>query len=242
MKALVTSELARNKRTLKPQSLITPPSIPAERLDPNSPESRILGRFSKRREVNARWRFFLNELQKTRYPLQAVLAQPAASGDGEERKTDEASLTCAGIRSIGLQGSGVFEEAETLACPPALVPLENSTAAGGSTDKNQCPRPRFESHLPQRFLRRRYQQLLAQTPILTCHISPRSKQADAIQELNVSLSRPGRYTVSVSPNAPSRFGVIQSVADSVDMAWLQCAQTAEGAVKGKSKGKGMKSS
>ncbi|KAI0756776.1 hypothetical protein C8Q80DRAFT_1090443 [Daedaleopsis nitida] len=228
MKALVTSEHSRVKRALKPQTLLVPNTIPAERLDPNSPQSRILGPFSKRREVNARWKFFLQELQKTHYPLQTVLQPRAASDDSEERRFDSGSLARAGIRSIGLQGSGVFEEAEALACPPALVHLDNN-ADVESTAAKRSFRPTFESHLPQRFLRRRYQQLLAQTPVLTYLLSERDNSSDPVTPSLAQASRkPGHFNVALSPNASRRLGIIHSTADSIDMAWIQQAQVLEG--------------
>ncbi len=220
MQALVTSDLARVRKALKPNVVQIGHNLPPERLDPHSPQSRILGPFSKRREVNIRWRYFLHETQKTHYPLQTVLAQPAASDDVAEYCTDEPSLARAGIRSIGLQGSGVFEEAEALARPPVMNTVENSISEDGLTDKKHAPRPRFDSHLPQRFLRRRYQQLLALTPILTYHLPPNVDDVVA----GTHTQRRGRYKVSISPNATSRYGVIQTIADSVDMAWIQHAK------------------
>lgn len=225
IKALVTSEHSRAKRVLKPKALLVPSNIPAERLDPDSPQSRILGPFSKRREVNARWKFFLQELQKTQYPLQTVLRPRAASGDGEERRLDSESLALAGIRSIGLQGSGVFEEAEALACPPALVHLEDNVE---STAAKQSFRPTFESHLPQRFLRRRYQQLLAQTPVLAYLLSDTENNSDPTTPSSPTSRKPGRFNVTLSPNASRRLGIIHSMADSIDMAWIQQAQALEG--------------
>ncbi|KAJ2984826.1 hypothetical protein NUW54_g10365 [Trametes sanguinea] len=50
MKALLTSEIAQSGRALTPAALEHPPTLPP-RADPNSPEARALGPFSKRREA-----------------------------------------------------------------------------------------------------------------------------------------------------------------------------------------------
>ncbi|RPD57042.1 hypothetical protein L226DRAFT_23149 [Lentinus tigrinus ALCF2SS1-7] len=226
LKALVTSDLARVRKALKPSALLVPSTIPPERLDSSSAEYRILGPFSKRREVNARWRFFNQELKKTNYPLQVAIVEPATSGDGVVHKFDKPSLTRAGIRSIGLQDSGVFEEVEALASPSLLQCSENQHASHLLPDAIP-PRPRFESHLPRRFLQRRYQQLLCRIPVLT--YSPLARQGDDVQAAtrNIAVNTVGlrgRFRVSLSQHAAKQHGTIRAIAGSASMAWMRLAQ------------------
>lgn len=230
LKALVTSDVARPKKALTPNALLVPPTIPSERLDSNSAEYRILGPFSKRREVNARWRFYFQELNRTNYPLQVTVVEPATSGDGVVNKTDEPSLTRAGIRSIGLQDSGVFEEVEALASPSPMQCSENQNAQQDLTRHSAAPQPRVESHLPRRFLRRRYQQLLSLIPVLiytpyVCH--DENLQAASRDTALRSVRSKGRFTVSLSPNAARQHGIIRAVAGPANMAWMRRAQDVE---------------
>ncbi|KAI0720010.1 hypothetical protein C8T65DRAFT_23528 [Cerioporus squamosus] len=229
--ALLTSDLARARKALKPSAFLVPPTIPLERLDANSAEHRILGPFSKRREVNARWRFFNQELKKTNYPLQVTVVQPATSGDGVVRKTDEASLIRAGIRRIGLQDSGVFEEVEALASPSPLQCPENRLAEQCLSQSAKDPRPRVASHLPRRFLQRRYQQLLSQIPVLTYVPLARYDDKPQAASHNATMSNVGlrgRFQVSLSPNAAKQHGTVRAVAGSANMAWMRRAQELDG--------------
>lgn len=70
LEALLTSPLARPRglSPLKPLDLVIPPNLPAK-FDPESAEAKALGRLSKRREVNLRWRFFTRETAKVYPPL-----------------------------------------------------------------------------------------------------------------------------------------------------------------------------
>ena len=189
-------------------SILVPPTIPNERLDPQSTESQILGLFSKRREVNARWKFFRHQLDKTLFPLQLKLQQ-RTEGNKVTVRTDQAAVIATGARGIALQGAGVFEELEALSSPPGVARLEASSVQGDGDDTRQGL-PTIRSRLPRRFLRRRFQETLAQIPVLT-YTSP-----------------PGRYKVTLSPSASTRNGPIQSVADETDLAWLRRTKKGDG--------------
>ncbi|KAJ8474513.1 hypothetical protein ONZ51_g7176 [Trametes cubensis] len=213
MQALMTTDSSRTTRALQPAALLNPPILPA-RADPNSPEALALGPFSKRREVNIRWRFFQQELQKTLMPLQVVVEDRLQSGDPPTPKTDEASLARAGIRSIGLQHSGVFEELEALAAIPNKT--RHSSKDGASHDGSaQSPSPSFSSHLPERFLRRRCQQLLSRIPVLVYKPSGASRKERTAM---------GKFQVTVSPHAARRGTIVHRTASEADLAWIQCAE------------------
>ncbi|KAG1784141.1 hypothetical protein EV702DRAFT_957088 [Suillus placidus] len=138
--ALLTSGLSRRKRPLVPDDLSFPPILP-ERADPNSSDARILGPFSKRREVNARWKYFGQEWKKVLPPLQI-----SVSPSREVRDEGSDLGTSTAVRKIGFDGTTVLEE---------LIQL---------TTKSENTSGAFH---PRRWLRRRYQELLGRLPILT---------------------------------------------------------------------------
>lgn len=70
LKALLTSDMSRTTKPLAKASLDKPPILPA-RSDPNSEDAKMYAPFSKRREVNMRWRYYVREWKKVFPPLQA---------------------------------------------------------------------------------------------------------------------------------------------------------------------------
>ncbi|KAG2056995.1 hypothetical protein BDR06DRAFT_211616 [Suillus hirtellus] len=146
--ALLTSGLSRRKRPLVPGDLSFPPILP-ERADPNSSDAQILGPFSKRREVNARWKYFGQEWKKVFPPLQiSVLPSRKVGDQGSDLGTPTA------VRKISFDGTTVLEELVQLTTKP-----KNTSGA----------------FLQRRWLRRRYQELLGRLPILT-FISAQTKK------------------------------------------------------------------
>ncbi|OJT02731.1 hypothetical protein TRAPUB_6725 [Trametes pubescens] len=212
MRALLASDVSRTTRPLDAAALAHPPNLPP-RADPKSPEAIALGPFSKRREVNLRWRFFQEELQRTLFPLQVAVQEAPASGGGTvPRQTDMAAVARAGLRPVGLQGSGVFEEIEALASPPSKVRQSaNRASQEGAAEE---PAPTFDSHLPARFLRRRYQQLLARIPVLV-HLPPRKTP---------SGTQTGKFQVTLSPNAARRTAPAHRMAGEAELAWIERAK------------------
>lgn len=212
MRALLASDVSRTTRPLDAAALAHPPILPP-RADPESPEAIALGPFSKRRQVNLRWRFFQEELQRTLFPLQVAVQEAPASGGGTvPRQTDVAALVRAGVRPVGLQGSGVFEEIEALASPPSKVRQSaNCASPEGAAEE---PAPAFDSHLPVRFLRRRYQQLLARTPVLV-YQPPRKTP---------SGTQPGKFQATLSPNAARRTAPAHRMAGEAELAWIERAK------------------
>ena len=234
MVALLTSDYSRTTgKALRRSWLELPPSIPPERLDPKSREYRVLGPLSKRREVNIRRRFFAKEVLKVLYPLELTIESAAAPGVKSVIKTDKTSVVHAQARNIGLQGAGLLEEAEALACPPALAELGSATSEHGSAVTRDSVRPTIDSHLPRRFLRRRFQHLLSRTPILVYAsaqaphgASKGSAPPPKLQhaELNNLGVKSGQFKVMLSPNALGRNSPVTAVADDVDMAWIALAE------------------
>jgi hypothetical protein len=147
LRTLLTSPLSRVTKPPKDGALDSPPALPVR----TASEVRLLGRFSKRREVNIRWRYFTSEWKKVLPPLQIVGKERSAE---DEHKGDH------------LQFSDVFRDLQQLVGPPWK-------------SRNLTRRERHNlgtSHIPliartaqyhgSRWLRRRFQQLLGRTPIL----------------------------------------------------------------------------
>ncbi|KAJ7706370.1 hypothetical protein B0H17DRAFT_919441 [Mycena rosella] len=189
LKALLISGLSRTTKPLVAAQLEFPPTLPP-RADPASEEARLLGSFSKRRETNARWRYFVAEWQKVRPPLQVVVRSGPTDSPGV--KLDDVRRE--GIRSLPMQGLHVFEDVEKLASPP--LPLA----------KRRTRNPRVKAPdpdtVPSRWLRRRYQELLSRIPVLT-YTAPPAKT-------------PSYYSVSLSPSTQLNI----PHADTADLEWM----------------------
>ncbi|RDB28879.1 hypothetical protein Hypma_015714 [Hypsizygus marmoreus] len=217
LKALLTSNLSRKNKPLTPKSFSFPPTLPL-RADPNSEDARLLGPFSKRREVNIRWRYFTSEWKKIRPPLEIVL-EDTSTGEVLRGNAD-ADVARAGIRGLSMQGQGVFDDIEAIVNPLSGPRPPTRKERRNSDADTQPPQTAALRH-PSRWLRRRYQELLGRLPILTY------SQFTA-KGGNIS----GRYSVSLSPNAltPLRLFLPQvaEVATVEDQCWLKLAQEKEG--------------
>ncbi|KAJ7492796.1 hypothetical protein FB451DRAFT_1022499 [Mycena latifolia] len=179
LKALLTSGLSRTTKALVDRQLHFPPTLPT-RADPASEEARLLGPFSKRRETNTRWRYFVAEWQKVRPPLQVVVERGPTNSSGVSPE----DVHRAGIRSLPMQGLHVFEDVENLARPPQVRPRT-------SNDLVQPDLP----VAPSRWLRRRYRELLNRTPILTYKAPPGKNPS---------------YLVSLSPSTDTQSNAAQA--------------------------------
>ena len=223
LKNLLCSSFARStNNALTPQKLEWPPKLP-ERADPTSEEARLVGPFSKRREVNIRWNYYKTEVKKILPPLQ--LAVEERRPDGNVVSTDVETIARLGLRPIGFQNDGIFEEALTIAGPaPPLRTLtrreRKALEPGGLTTARP---PYFHSippgsSLTPRFVRRRFQSLLGKIPILNyTYSTPRE-----------GVTPPkGRYTVTQSKRALTadvRFADFRySDADEEDLEWITSA-------------------
>ncbi|CAK5279996.1 unnamed protein product [Mycena citricolor] len=144
LRALITSTLSKKGGAVNSDKLKTPPKLP-ERANPESEEARLRGPFSKRREVNIRKRFFAQEAQKVRPPLQVVVNQ--------EISTQACVRT--GVRSLPFQGSNIFQDVVDMARAPWMTP----------EPEPEGPQPIH----PPRWLRRRYQSLLDRLPVLSAN-------------------------------------------------------------------------
>ena len=179
LKALLTSSLSRKSKPLSLENLSSPPTLPRQ-ADPFSQDARLLGPFSKRREVNIRWRYFTTEWKKVHAPLQIAVKHR----EGVDSGITNAELFHVGVRGLGLQAQGIHEDLEALVGPPEMPRNLTRKELGGAIKVN-TEKP---SRHPSRWLRRRYQELLGRIPILSLVRHP-------------SDSSQGKYFVSLSQNA-----------------------------------------
>ncbi|THH02606.1 hypothetical protein EW026_g280 [Hermanssonia centrifuga] len=191
LKALLSSSASRTTKALTPLA-ISQSNLPP-RADPQSEEAALLGPFSKRREVNIRWRYFRTERKKVFFPLEVSVEERHGS-DLSVEKTDRDSVFSAGIRGVGLQGAGVLAEIRTFASPASKalqsIPKQPNPRRPMDAADAQSSLPR--SRLTPRFVQRRYRELLNRLPILKYSYD---KLAEG------SSHKPGSYSVSKDPNA-----------------------------------------
>ncbi|TFK56604.1 hypothetical protein OE88DRAFT_1649984 [Heliocybe sulcata] len=202
--ALLTSQYARAVKALAPKNLVTPPVLPAQ-ADPSSEEARLLGPFSKRREVNIRHRYFKEQTDRIYPPLQVVVHERGKDTGSSSHDT----LKQAGIRGTAMQDAGIFEEVLDLA----------------GSGHEPPPAGAFNSSLPTRFIRRRYRELLGKLPILTYNHAPASRGSGRYE---VSLAP--RALISSVPRTAKG---IPSV-DADDLAWLESSSNEKDAAKSNS--------
>lgn len=167
-----------------------------KRADYSSEEARLLGPLSKRREVNLRWRYFTKEWRKVMPPVQLCVKEASQAGDSTPTTSDRPSLARAGVRGLGLQGSRVLEEVQDMAGPAwksATIPRRARQCISQQDLPDREQTDPFDSDLPTRWLRKRYQDLLGRMPILTYHYRTQGPQNHPT----------GRYEVTLAPSALS---------------------------------------
>ena len=214
--ALLTDNLSTKNKTLTLSAVQNrPPTLPT-RADPGSEEARLFGPFSKRREVNLRWRFYSKQLRFVYPPLEVGMEQ-GPRGSPQRRIVDRSALQDAGVRPMALQGMGLIEEIEHLA----------RTGRPPDADANdpELTRP----HLKPRFLRRRFASLLERMPQLTYSAAlaqsgapgPDAKQLYRGKADSKRLNSWKGYTVHLSPASTRDSKGRAHDADEVDAAWFR---------------------
>ncbi|KAK7064372.1 hypothetical protein R3P38DRAFT_2824103 [Favolaschia claudopus] len=169
LRALLASAASRSTgKGVTQQVLDSPPKLPP-RADPKSEQARSLGPFSKRREKNIRWRFFVEQSNYVWPPLQSEVDNSSAASYGEQH--------CTTIRALPMQGLRVFEDLETLASPP-------SGRTFHSTDRLQSA-----GFTVPRWLRRRYQALLTRIPTLTYKVQPNNTTRCVVSQSTKAMGR-----------------------------------------------------
>jgi hypothetical protein len=157
---LLTSPHSRTTKPLNKSDIIMPRNLPASG-NPLSEDARIYGQFSKRREVNIRWRQFKAETKKLFPPLEVSVTDSVIRGGQPQ------------FRALHALESAVGE----LCRGSTRTRRERKD----STRRDESPTPSFYRH-PSRWVRRRYRWLLSRSPrlvfrwdnVLSVQISPRS--------------------------------------------------------------------
>jgi hypothetical protein len=200
LKALLTNAHSQTIKPLKIANLVNPPSLPA-RADPSSPDARIFGPFSKRREVNIRRRYFAFKWKKVFPPIEV---QVRSNSHGEKQSAEQL------IPGFGMQ-FGVFADIEKTVGTAKARPLPRR---GRSSEQDRSEAGIKAGH-PSRWLRRRYRSLLNRLPILLYNPSDNSEKSGffSVQQSELSLppyQRPISYLTEV---------------DSTTLAWLEAPVT-----------------
>jgi len=162
----------------------------------------LLGRLSKRREYNIRWRFFKREWKKVYPPLQ-LSPQPPADHTNTHTLSDPPVIS-------GFQNAVILQELLALAGSLSRLPdlpIKQSRLQQTQITSDTNP---FDGRLPLRWLRRRYQALLGRVPLLVPRFSP---QDNFKRSYDVQL--PDNAMTTSRPHS-SRF----RVADAEDVSWI----------------------
>lgn len=213
LRALMTSDISRTTKALKPAALDRPPTLPPQ-ADPSSEEARLFGILSKRRHKNILQRYFKQEVQKVYPPLEVEVQGGHALED-------------VGARGGALQGLNLLKDVEAMIGPlwksPQLTRRERRALGADATSESSSS----ERH-PSRWLRRRYQSLLGRLPILM--FTPGQKPGS------------GRYSVERSPrylgDLYSTGGRLLPVAAAAQLAWHESVLTGPKAKSRKVKAEG----
>jgi hypothetical protein len=225
LQAFFASEHSRIGNLLRPAQLESPPALPP-RADPNSEEARLLGPLSLRRRANIHWRFHSYEVSRI-YPPLEIRVRKLDDGRVTEQPNSVDVLQKLGLTAVGMEGSPIFEEIERLARSPELKPWTRrdekiADLAGTLRTKSRIPwagkDSRATSNFSPRFLRRRYQELLSQTPLL--HF--RYEEGDA-----TGRKVDGKFSVSLSPwsrsTGPRRSSATAEV-NRQNLEWIELAE------------------
>jgi hypothetical protein len=215
--ALLLSPHSRSSgKALKAPYLHEPPTLPS-RADPTSEDARLFGPLSKRRQVNIRWRYFSHHWKRIYPPIEISVKDQ----DTQKTPSQEGLAPDAGTRGVGLQGAGLLEELKMLAGVVSKRPIaprrldsvyrSRSPSTTIATDRGSAP---------NRYLRRRYRELLGRIPILTHSHVPGN-----LTTTTTSNGRPtDKYKVSLAANALSlrvqQEAAHSSEVDAVDLAWF----------------------
>jgi hypothetical protein len=167
LQELLTNDTSRRTKPLKKADLINPPLLPDRAIHRDSDEARLLGPFSKRREINIRWRFFSEEVQKVYPPVEV----PREGWEPQPQSTHDFS-------AYGFQ-EGMMRHITELSGPkhtPTIPRKEkerymSSSMSNGSGDSTGSAingeKTGSRSPLPTRWLRRRYRELLYSVPLVS---------------------------------------------------------------------------
>ena len=196
----MTSAYSRTTKPLKLSNLIDPPTLPA-RADASSPDARVFGPLSKRREVNIRRRYFASEWKKIFPPIELQVG-PDTSTSHDKRKLARWLIPGFGMKF------GVFADIEKMA---GTLKGRRPLPRRGRSFEQDYSETRMAARHPSRWLQRRYRSLLNRLPILLYNPSDNSRPCGSFSVQRSELSLPPYQRP------------IQSLpeVDSTTLAWLE---------------------
>jgi hypothetical protein len=161
MKSLLLNSVSRtNRKELKKQYLLNPPSLSERALDPQSESAKLLGPFSKRREANIRKYFHrIGQVSKVLPPLEITGGLPD------------------GLVYNAMPSSSSVQEIEGMVSLSASSRYVDSPQSPESGDVQNTNYPHNQKRMPTRWLRRRYRELLATIPIVHRRVTSAGKPA-----------------------------------------------------------------
>ncbi|KAF8973580.1 hypothetical protein BDZ97DRAFT_1912062 [Flammula alnicola] len=201
------NSLTKGQESLAPRHLHHP-AHNAPRADPNSDDAKLFGPFSKRREVNIRWRWYKSELKKVLPPLEVEVK-------GSESALDELNKEGQFYpRPLAMQGLGVFQDAESVIGDTLFPrqPLTRRERRMASRDDLQQSQQVPNRH-PSRWVRRRYRTLLASLPQLVYDPDAQNENLFRVNTSSLALTTTHKGTRYDPP------------ADETTLAWIQPSST-----------------
>jgi hypothetical protein len=216
LRELLTSAPSRRTKPLKTSSLIHPPKLPDRAIHRDSEEARLLGPFSKRREVNTRWRFFSEEVRKIHPPVE--VSQEGLTGQTQGTSHDFAAYGFKGEMVRHITELSGPNHSPTIPRRERQRILSNETQLATSTTSSyQVEKSKKAGALPTRWLRRRYRELLHTVPL----VSQRPRKDKGIgYSIKLSSNALGEHTKATM----ARIGV----AKSTDLEWIEKASAQAG--------------
>jgi hypothetical protein len=171
--ALLTCSGAKSKGKALKQGAWTRKNLLPPRADPTTEDARLLGPFSKRREVNIQWRYFKKQSHSIHPPLE-ILPEDTSAND---------TFTPSAVADFGL-----VEHIHALVGPAPCPPLTRKERIKG------IPSPPPTHRHPSLWVRRRYRELLERLPLLrsmpTKEGTPRRYEAEiSSRRLGVAAMR-----------------------------------------------------
>jgi hypothetical protein len=194
-----------------------------ERGRPGSRDAELIGPLSKRREVNVRWRAYTNEVSKV-IPALELGIQEGPRNVAPISKSPE-DVARHGLRSLGMQGSGLFEDIVTVSRstheyePMTRRQKKRLEDTGVDTSNALSNQGR-----PPRFFRRRYQSLLSRLPVLTHHPRAEAVKDKDNKDKNDKDRKDSQYSVglhryAIMPGVRFKVPFTREVS-AIDLEWI----------------------
>lgn len=258
--ALLTSPLSHSTRPPTRAQLASPPTLPA-RADPTSEEARLLGPLTPQRIKAIKRRYFNEQISKLRAPIAVRLRRK----DGQPVKDEHLMLKYVGLGTVDLaKGQRVLGELELKAqiaegatprLPRRLQSPEQRASKGVvpprikqevADDQRRILSPSSKNskwHLPKtltpRLLRRRFQEILTNSPILVVEqqqlpsTSSSPSPTSSIDKPRPAVKTPFTFSVAQSPFA--RGSVQRHPEMSAEDQWWEQQEPPTSALAGKGK-------